>query len=503
MAERSVTLSQPEVATDGLGFFRWGRIAGKVLVTNDAGDWAFLSEDEFSDLLAGQIVDGHPRFQEFQDKGLLRDGLDLDALATKVSLRNRHVRRGPHVHVVTLTLRRSGAGGNGKAVEPLDADMSTDTAEKVVGLALEGTSPSMTFELQGQGGEPLLNFEVLRHLVEFAQSQNKQTTGKTLRFVLLSNFTGMTEEAAEWLIANDVLVSTVLDGPANVHDGNRKHLGGSSHADVVRWIEYFNRRYAELGRDPKQWHVGARVIATKLTLGAGRKIVDEYVERGMPSIHFEPLDRSRVDAATWSKLGYSPEEYLDFYCGVLDCILEQNRKGIELTDGLASIILTKILSADDPGIVDVQSPYGAGTGQIAYNVDGRVFPCDEARVVDAMGDPIFEIGQVENLNILGVVRHPTVRAIASASLLDAQPMCADCWNKPYCGFSPVRNFVSQGDLFGQRPHCFECKEHLALSTKLFELLSDETDSETAEILKRWTNTRSPHASDTRARRETL
>jgi His-Xaa-Ser system radical SAM maturase HxsB len=501
--QSSVTLSQPEVATDGLGFFRWGRIAGKVLLTNDAGDWAYLSEDEFSELLTGGVADGHPRFQEFQDKGFLRDGLDLDALATKVSLRNRHVRRGPHVHVVTLTLRHSGAGGNGRAVDPLDADMSADTAEKIVAMALEGTSPVMTFELQGQGGEPLLNFDVLRHLVEFAQSHNKQTTGKALRFVVLSNFTGMNEEAAEWLIANDVLVSTVLDGPPKVHDENRKHLGGSSHADVVRWIDYFHRRYAELGRDPKQWQVGARVIVTKQTLKAGRKVVDEYAERGMRAIHFEPLDRSRVDADTWTKLGYSTAEYLDFYRGTLDYILDLNRKGTELTEGLASIIATKILTSEDPGIVDIQSPYGAGTGQIAYNVDGRVFPCDEARVVDAGGDAIFEIGRVENLNLLGVVRHPTVRAIAASSLLDAQPMCADCWNKPYCGYSPVRNFVSQGDLCGQRPLCFECKEHMAVSTRLFELLADESDSKSAEILEGWTTSRSPHATDARARKSTL
>ena len=498
----SVTLSQPEVATDSLGFFRWGRVAGQVLLTNDAGDWAFLSEAEFNDLLAGRVTEGHPRFEEFQGKGFLRDGLDLDALATRVSLRNRHVRRGPHVHVVTLTLRR-GEASNGQSVEPFETDMTTETAEKIVCLALDGMSPAMTFELQGQGGEPLLNFEVLRHLVEFAQSHNKQTTGKNLRFILLSNFTAMTEEAAEWLIANDVLVSTILDGPAEVHDANRKHLGGSAHADVVRWIDYFARRYAALGRDPKQWYVDARMIATRQTLEAGPRVVDEYVGRGLPTIQFTALDRFVVGADTWAKLGYTVTEYLDFYRRMLDYILDLNRRGVELTERLASIVATKILTSDDPGIVDIQSPYGAGSGQIAYNVDGRVFPCDEARVVDALGDPIFELGRIENMNTLGVVRHPTVRAIAAASLLDSQPMCTDCWNKPYCGFSPVRSFVAQGDLFGQRPHCFECKEHMAVSTRLFELLADENDSEAKGILTRWSVARSPHAFDTRATRETF
>ena len=331
----------------------------------------------------------------------------------------------------------------------------------------------------------MLAFDALRHFVEVAQAHNERTAGKSLRFSVLTNFTGMTEEAAEWLLANDVAVTTTLDGPASVHDWNRQWMAGSAHAEVVRWIDYLNRRYAEMGRDPGQWHVDARLAVTRRTLEAGREVVDEYVARGLRTIHLRPLDSSRFDRDTWAKIGYTAEEYLDFYRRVLDHLLDLNRGGCELTESLASILLAKILSADDPGIVDLQSPYGAGTGQIAYDVDGRVFPCDEARVVDAMGDPLFELGDVRTLTLGDVVRHPTVRAIAASSLLDAQPMCADCWNKPYCGFSPVRNFVTQGDLFGQRPRCFECKEHMAVSARLFELLGEEGDSDTAGILRRW------------------
>src|SRR5262249_28046822 len=154
----------------------------------------------------------------------------------------------------------------------------------------------------------------------------------------------------------------------------------------------------------------------------------------------------------------------------LDSVVQANRKGANLVESTAATFLMKILSNEDPGIVDIQSPAGDGTGQLAYNVDGRVFPSDEARIVDLTGDAIFALGQARELTGSQLLRHPTIRAIASASLLDAQPMCTDCWNKPYCGFSPVRNFLTQGDLFGQRPHCLECKEHMAVSRRLFELL---------------------------------
>jgi uncharacterized protein len=491
---RSLTVSRPNLADDSLGFFRWGRVADKILVTTDAGEWVFLNDAEFQDLLTGRVTDGHPLFPELQRKGLLRDGLDLEALSLRMAQRNRHLRRGPYLHVVTLTLGGTQNGAGAAA----DGDMSAETAEQVVDFALQSTSQALTFELQGGTGEPLKNFDVLRHLVEFARSRNRNAAGKTLSFRLLSNFTGMTEEAAEWLIANDVLVTTTLDGPAQVHDWNRKWLGGGSHADVVRWIEYFTRRYGALGRDPSQWRVDALMVTTRRSLDAAREIVDEYVLRGLRCIHLQALERWRFDGDAWAQIGYGVEEYLEFYRRTLDHVLESSRRGVDIMERMASIFLSRILTADDAGIVDLQSPSGAGTGQLVYGVDGQVFPCDEARVVDAGGEAIFALGQVRDLTIPEVVRHPTVRAIATASLLDAQPMCADCWNKPFCGFSPVRNFAEQGDLFGQRPHCSESKEHMGVSRRLFELLSRQDDPETAEILKRWTANLPRFAVDGRA-----
>ena len=138
MAAGAVVPSPPTVAADRLGFFRWGRIAGKVLVTTDGGDWVFLSELEFAELLAGQIGDGHPRFAQLQTGGFLREGLDLDALATRLARRIQHVARGPELHVVTMT--RRGDGRDAPSAAP-DArtDLDRETAERIVEVALQST----------------------------------------------------------------------------------------------------------------------------------------------------------------------------------------------------------------------------------------------------------------------------------------------------------------------------------------------------------------------------
>jgi His-Xaa-Ser system radical SAM maturase HxsB len=486
-----VVFSPWTIAADRLGFFRWGRIAGKVLITTDAGDWAFLSEPEFAQLLAGEITEGHPRFAHLQASGFLREGLDLDALATRLARRVRHVARGPELHVVMMT--RRGGGRDAPSAAP-DARINLDrqTAERIVEVALQSTSPSVSFELQGHAGEPLLNVDGVRHLVEFARATNKRAAGKTLRFTLVSNLSHMTAETAEWLIANDVAVRTWLDGPADVHDWNRSWTVAGAHGDVVRWIEWFDRRYRELGRDPAGSHVDARVTTTRRTLSAWREAVDEYVARGLRSIHLRPLSPLGLDDDAWKTIGYTAEEYIAFYQRALGYIVELNRRGIHLAEGTAATFLNKILPSGDPAVGEIQSPCPAGTSEVAYDVDGRVFPGDDARRVDASGDPIFALGDVRELTIGDLVRHPTVRAIAAASLLDAQPMCADCWNKPFCGISPVSTYIRDGDLFGQRPRCFECKEHMAVARTLFALLANESDRETTEIFERWTTATGRH-----------
>jgi His-Xaa-Ser system radical SAM maturase HxsB len=476
----AVVTSPSTLAVDRLGFFRWGRIAGKVLVTTDGGDWVFLSEPEFAQLLAGEIKEGHPRFAALQAGGFVRDGLDLDAFASRFSRRVGHVARGPERYVVTMTSR------DGSAAAPDARDLDRKTAERIVDVALQTTSPSVSFQLQGQAGEPLVNLDGVRHLVEFARATNRRAAGKMLAFTLVSNLSRMTDEAAEWLVANDVAIRTWLDGPAELHDGNRTWTRAGAHADVVRWIAWFDRRYRELGRDPDLWYVDARVTITRRTLSAWRELVDEYVARGLRSIHLQPLDPIGFDPAAWPAIGYTAEEYLAFYQRAFGYILELNRRGVQLAEATASTFLNKILPSGDAAAGEIRSPCPAGTSEVAYDVDGRVFPGDDARRIDAAGDPLFALGDVRQLTIADIVRHPTVRAIAAASLLDAQPMCADCWNKPYCGFSPVVTYVRDGDLFGQRPRCFECKEHMAVSRTLFELLANEGDGETTRLLQRWT-----------------
>jgi uncharacterized protein len=147
--------------------------------------------------------------------------------------------------------------------------------------------------------------------------------------------------------------------------------------------------------------------------------------------------------------------------------------------------LKKLLTAEDPNFVDILSPCGAGTGQVAYNYDGTLFTCDEGRMTSAMGNELFAIGTVGDTSYVDMIQHPTVKAMAVASLQDSLPSCNTCWNKPFCGVCPMHNYMSGGDIFGQRPRSPKCTEYYTISSLLLDRLHNDKTGDVERIFRRW------------------
>jgi uncharacterized protein len=484
---RTLSVRRPAIAPEKLGFFRYGHIAGRVVITNDAGEWLALTEDDFGEFIAGRIAPGHPQHDALLARGFLRDGMDLDALADRVRRKRGFLRHGPHLHIVITTLRCNQGcrycHASRTDMDRVDTDMSLETAKKVVDHAMKTTSPYVNFEYQG--GEPTVNMPIIKFIVEYSREKNRYEK-KTVDHSLVTNMTYMTAENAEWLLANGVMVCTSLDGPEDVHNWNRTWTKGNAHENVLEWIRYFNRRYVEMGRDPNLWHVDALMTTTRKTFDRWKDVIDLYVDLGIRNIHLRPLNPFGFATATWQRIGYSMAEYMEFYERSLDYILELNRKGTQIQEGTAATFLKKILTPDDPNFVDIRSPVGSGTGQIAYNHDGSILPSDEGRMVQAMGDDFFKIGVVGETPYDEVMKHPTIKAIAVASYLDALPGCSTCWNAPYCGVRPEHNYMNFGDLFAQRPLTPKCHEHMTIGKLLFTRLIEDRDGTTEAIFRRWT-----------------
>ena len=81
--------------------------------------------------------------------------------------------------------------------------------------------------------------------------------GKRVMFSLVSNLSMMDDEKLDYLVRRRLQISTSLDGPKDIHDGNRKLSGASAYDKCVFWMERINKAYVAAGLDPKLYHVEA------------------------------------------------------------------------------------------------------------------------------------------------------------------------------------------------------------------------------------------------------
>ncbi|MFH1436874.1 MAG: SPASM domain-containing protein, partial [Pseudomonadota bacterium] len=244
----------------------------------------------------------------------------------------------------------------------------------------------------------------------------------------------------------------------------------------------------EQGLDPSLYHVEALITTTPASFARGKEIVDTYVDLGCTALFLRPVDPFGFADKTKKQISVTPHEYLEFYRKAVDYMLKLNAGGVQILERYAAIFLTKIIGGGDPNFLDIRNPCGAGIGQVAYNYDGKVFTCDEGRMLHEMGDSSFEIGSVQSNKLHDIIGHETVRALAIASNLDAQPGCVSCAYQPFCGVCPVISYKTQGSIFGRMLDNYLCAVFMGIQDYLFTRLG-EGDEKVLETFKAWTTVR--------------
>ncbi|MFI5348093.1 MAG: His-Xaa-Ser system radical SAM maturase HxsB [Elusimicrobiota bacterium] len=467
MRATAVAPEFPRLNAEKTGFFRFRRFRDGFLVTNDFGRHHVLTAAEFKSFVEGSIDASLPLHAELSRDGFIRDQMDFEALTSVWRTRNRFLWQGPSLHIVVVTLRCNHrclyCQANSVPMKDESSDMSLKTARKVVNRIFETASPSITLEFQG--GEPLANWPTVEFIVDYARRKNRKS-GKSLWINLVTNLSLLDDAKLKFLLKNRVNFCTSIDGPEELHNKNRLYVGGDSHADAVRWFKVIHKK-----TEGKAFQIDALLTVTRFSLTRHKEIVDEYAGLGLRGIYLRPLSRLGLARETWDKIGYEPEEFLAFYRRALDYIIGLNKRG-PFFEQTARLFLTKILGDNDPNFLDLRSPCGAGIGQIAYNFDGRLYTCDEGRMLSRMGDESFRIGAVDGGSYRESVSHPAVRAVAVASGLDNQVQCHKCAYKPFCGVCPIQCYAEQGDIMGRMPSNTRCRINMGILDALFERLQD-------------------------------
>ncbi len=406
-------------------FFRTRHLGKKTLLVSYTGSYQLLDDDSYRAFMMGKDSELE---KELTMKGLLVE--DVTAEQNKICQSKMQIAQGTSLHIMVLSLRCNQrciyCHAASRPVSSQGLDMSEETAEAVVDFALQ--SPSRAITIEFQGGEPLLNFPVLKHTVEYAKERNKEL-GKDLKFSVVTNLSLMDDEILDFMIAQGVGLCTSLDGPKVLHDKNRPMVGGSSYDHAASWIMKMIARGVDLH---------ALMSTTRYSLPHAKDIVDVYKEHGLRRVWARPLNNLGLAAGSYSSIGYTPQEYLAFWKELVDHAMASGG----ILEVSSWVMLRKILFGKNPLFVDLMSPCGAAISQMAYNHNGDVYSCDEARMLD---DDLFRLGNVFEDTYHEVMSSPHVSSLVKASVNESL-LCDSCPYQPYCGVCPVCTYATTGTL---------------------------------------------------------
>ena len=219
------------------------------VVTNQAAEFVVIDRPTLEALVRHQLPASDRLYDDLKSKHFIIDrdssvAMDLLSLKVRTKLRRLADFTGLHIFVVSLRCEHSCpyCQVSRQSDNKLAFDMSVETADKALALMFRSPSPSIKIEFQG--GEPLLNFSLIRHIVDRAEAWNL-TESRDLQFVIATNLAVITDEILEFCRDHDILISTSLDGPSDLHNANRPRPGNDSYERAIAGI---SRARDALGR---------------------------------------------------------------------------------------------------------------------------------------------------------------------------------------------------------------------------------------------------------------
>lgn len=463
--------------------FRFFRLnAKKEILVNEVGDHIIvptgttsrivsrnihkhIDEDLYADLVSGFFI------SEEQIPPL------LNVLATRYRTNKSFLDNFTSLHIFVITLRCEHTCHycqvSRVSEDKTSFDMKRSHIDKGIDMMMRSPNPKVTMEFQG--GEALLAFETITHAVRQAQ-EKAVLFNKDVTYVICTNLAPLTDEMLVFCNENNILISTSLDGPEDLHNRNRHKKGKDSYQLAVSGIE---RCRVSLGED----RVSALLTTSTLSLEFPNEIVEEYLERGFNSIFLRPISPFGFAIRNERKNEYDTNRFLDFYKTALNKIINYNLDGKFFREEYATIILRKILTPFPVGYVDLQSPSGMVNNVIVFNYDGKVYATDEARMLAEMNDLTFQIGDLETSTYEDIFYGDKVMAFSEHWSNEGLAGCSECAFQSYCGADPVLHHATQGDMAGYRPTSVYCQKNMEIIRYLFELI--DSDERIAKVFTNW------------------
>ena len=397
----------------------------------------YLSKD---DITEKDIEECYAQVTELKERGRLFTPDTFMPMATKLKEKTSGVVKALCLHIAhTCNLNCSYCFASQGKYHGDRAVMSYEVGKRALDFLIENSGTRRNLEVDFFGGEPLMNFEVVKQLVAYARSVEKKYN-KNFRFTLTTNGLLIDDDVIDFANREMSNVVLSLDGRKKIHDRFRVDYAGNGSFDRI--VPKFKKLVD--ARGGKNYYMrGTFTHANPDFL----KDIETMLSLGFTELSMEPVVCAKGDPSELTE--DDKTIVMEQYEKLADLMLQRDREGRPFTFYHYMIDLK-----GGPCVYKRISGCGSGTEYMAVTPWGDLYPCHQF-----VGEERFKLG-----NIFDGVTNKAVQDEFFACNVYARPECHSCWAKLYCSGGCAANaYHSTGsvtgvykygcDLFKKRMEC--------------------------------------------------
>lgn len=332
-----------------------------------------------------------------------------------------------------------------------DAIMTKDVARSAIDFLLENSGSHYNLDIDFFGGEPLLNFDLVKDTVSYARSKEEEYN-KHFNFTLTTNGLLLDDEVIEYLNENMKNVVLSLDGRKEKHDEFRKTLNGKGSFDTIvpKFQNFANKR------GDKEYYIRGTFTANNLDFTEDLKT---YLDLGFNRTSLEPVVGNPNEEYALK------EEHLDTIYSEYEKLADMMMEKIDNNEEF--IFYHYMIDLENGPCVHKRiSGCGSGTEYMAVTPTGQLYPCHQF-----VGNPDFIIGDLDQ----GIVNTDLVKQFKTCNCY-SKSECRSCWANMYCsGGCAANSYNATGDInnvYDYSCKLFRKRIEMAIAVKIYEYMKD-------------------------------
>ena len=406
----------------------------------------------------GEVTDGEidecfAQLEELKAQGKLFTPDSFEGMAGKLKERSAGVVKALCLHVAHVcNLNCSYCFASQGKYHGDRAIMSYEVGKQALDFLVANSKGRRNLEVDFFGGEPLMNFDVVKRLVAYARSIEK-AAGKNFRFTLTTNGVLIDDDVIDFANKECSNVVLSLDGRKEIHDKYRVDYAGNGSWEKI--VPKFQKLVK--AREGKAYYMRGTFTHENPDF---LKDIEKMLELGFTELSMEPVVGPEGEPTTLT--AEDLPIVLEQYEKLAELMLKRHREGRPFTFYHYMIDLK-----GGPCVYKRISGCGSGTEYMAVTPWGDLYPCHQF-----VGKDEFKLGNVFD----GVTNHSVVGEFAACNVY-TRPECKNCWAKLYCSGGCAANaFNATGSVNGVYKYgceLFKKRMECAIMLEIAKTLDEE------------------------------